>query len=160
MLKPELTIHDYLRILRKRRWIILLTITLVMFFTMIFSSLSRDSYIARTMVLVDINKTVSKVLGDRTFQSTVNLETEEEIVKSTAVMENSALILGLITDVMNKVEKEKVIDELMAMVDTQIITRSNIVSIFVKSEEADLAARIANTVARVYKEEAVLLTTK
>ena len=85
MLKPELTIYDYTRILKKRKWIILITALLVISFTAIFTMLQKNVYRTKAVVMAGNKNVFSEMFGD--YYNSINLHTEAKLIVSMPVLE-------------------------------------------------------------------------
>lgn len=153
MLKADLTIHDYLRILRKRKYIILLTVVCVAAFSYLFSMFKPVIYRSHVDVAFNYNKTIATMVNDMTFNMPLNLSTMAQMIKRTSVLERAAERVGMIrVDDLTSV-RDRIIREISAMISTSINNATEIITITVSNGDPDRCAELANQVADAFRED-------
>lgn len=159
MLKPELTIYDYTRILKKRKWIILITTVFVLIFTGIFTVLQESVYRTRATVMVGKQNKFSEMFGD--YYSTVNLATEAKVLVSSPVLEEVVYrVHGIDTpEARESFSREKLdfyINQIRSMIYVGTDTNTRTMDINVSGSDPRQIALIANLVADSYREHSVM----
>ncbi|MEA3432191.1 MAG: polysaccharide biosynthesis tyrosine autokinase [candidate division WOR-3 bacterium] len=157
----ELTFYDYLRIARRRVKIIILCLIAVVAATVVYTNRQVLRYKASARVKIEASTTLESLLTGLFMYSPGDImATEENMIKSRLVMEESARKLGMITEESTKEEIEKAVSTLRGRVSTERVKTANIIEISVISTDRFRAAEIANTVARVYREQSIIQTNK
>jgi capsular exopolysaccharide synthesis family protein len=129
-------LHEYLRVVRARRWEIgLLTLVVVLAVTF-FTWRQTPIYEGQAKVLVNPvqNPTSSAVVVQP------NLDTERQLALSQAVAESARRILGVTTSART----------LVRGVSAEVVTNTTVLIISYRSPSADIAARYANAFAQAY----------
>ncbi|MEK6647552.1 MAG: GNVR domain-containing protein [Candidatus Firestonebacteria bacterium] len=160
MAKYELTLHDYWRILRRRRGLIFFSEIAVVLATIIFTQIQTPIYQASSYVKLEQEASPSATipglenlgLGQGMVD---NLSIESKYIKTREVIESTAVKLGLINDNTPKIEKERVIQSLTSKINTTANQDTYNIQIIVTSTEQKEVAIIANAIASVYVEKAV-----
>lgn len=155
MLKPELTIYDYTRILKKRKWIILITTVFVLIFTGVFTVLQESVYRTRTSVMVGKQNKFSELFGD--YYSTVNLATEAKLISSSPVLEEVVYqVHGINTPEERKTfSREKLdlyINQIRSSISVAADSNTKTMDISVSGSDPRRIALVANLVAESYRE--------
>ena len=162
MAQYDLDLRDYWRIVRKRKLIIVFTTVAMGIFSLVFSYLGKPVPKYRASASVKVEKSTSETglyLRTISWSQTDNIETQMSMIESYFVMEKAAKDLGMIpadlpTDEVRANRKYlNIILGLKSSVETAQEGDSDIIDIRVVSENPAAAARLANTIARVYKEE-------
>jgi len=165
MAQYDLNLRDYWRIVKKRKFIIIFTIIAMGLFSTVSAILNKPIPLYNTSASVKIEKTsslISPYSQINSWSQTDDMETQAAVIKSYSIIERVARELGMIPADLSseKVRSSKkylgIILSLKNSVETEQEGYSNIINIIVTSADPRLAQRIANTIARVYKEERIL----
>ncbi|HIE28886.1 TPA: polysaccharide biosynthesis tyrosine autokinase [Candidatus Poribacteria bacterium] len=168
----DLTLTDYLRIIRKRKWIIILCSLIVVAVSSLYVSKETPIYQAKARVKVEQRTTLAGGLMEMMTWSTGDvMATEVETVTSYAVMERVAYKLGKITEKELRYPHEftkeaesfetqqtpdrvlRIVRGLRGKVSAKQEGITNIISITVTSSDRSEAARLANLIAQEYRNE-------
>ena len=153
MAQYELNIHDYWRIIRKRKWILLFTTTAVLGSVMVFTNLQTPIYQATATVKVEPSMTIAGVDQTGGWDTLTALNTEVKIIKSTLVSERTARKLGLVNDKTPENEKQSVVSGIQAKVSADKVGDSNLITISATSSNPKETEKLANATAQVYIEK-------
>ncbi len=163
MAQYELNLRDYWLILRKRKWIIALTVFLVAGFTFFTTEVfgPTPTYEASARVKYDRSTSMSGLLTEvLSAPSEGNaMTTQAEVIRSVSVMLRAAKKLGVVAKEIDNNEARTSPDslakiyELKSLVSVSKEESANILNISVTSGEPEFAARLANAVAEGYREE-------
>lgn len=161
MAQYELNVLDYWLIVKKRKGTILLSMALVIVFTLALTQYLTPPpvYEASARVKFERSSTFAAVLLESlATQSGFDLNTEMEVIRSFPVVERAAKELkvvpaGLPPDQARSSEYLGTIYKLQQAIKTSIEGASNIIRISVTSETAEMAQRFANAVAEAYRME-------
>ncbi|PIP12636.1 MAG: hypothetical protein COX49_04520, partial [bacterium (Candidatus Stahlbacteria) CG23_combo_of_CG06-09_8_20_14_all_40_9] len=157
----ELTFYDYLRIARRRIKIIIICVIAIVAVTVVYTNRQVLRYKTSARVKIEASTTLESLLTGLFMYSPGDImATEENMIKSRLVMEESARKLGMIIEESTKEEIEKAVSTLRGGVSTERVKTANIIEISVTSTDRFRAAEIANTVARVYREQSIIQTNK
>jgi len=157
----ELTFYDYLRIARRRIKIIIICVIAIVAVTVVYTNRQVLRYKTSARVKIEASTTLESLLTGLFMYSPGDImATEENMIKSRLVMEESAKKLGMIMEESTKEEIEKAVSTLRGGVSTERVKTANIIEISVTSTDRFRAAEIANTVARVYREQSIIQTNK
>ena len=161
----DLNLRDYWLVVKKRKFIIVFTILAMGLFSLFFSISSEPTPLYRTSASVKIEKATSVTglyIQAISWSQTDDMETQAAVVKSYFIIEMAARELGLIPADLSSEEVRAnkkylgIILNLKNSVETEQEGYSNIINIIVTSGDPRFAQRLANTIARVYKEERIL----
>ncbi|MBI5673104.1 MAG: hypothetical protein HZC50_07635, partial [Nitrospirae bacterium] len=161
MAQYELNVIDYWLILKKRKYLILLSTVMVVLFTFLFSELLKPSpvYEAAARVKFERSTTMAQQLLESLSYSNVNdLGTQIEFIRSFPVMERVAVDLGRITHDASEEEKRSaaylnIVYNLGQEVTAQREGDTNIIRISATSDQPEQAERMANVTATAYRVE-------
>jgi len=157
----ELTFYDYLRIARRRIKIIIICVIAIVAVTVVYTNRQVLRYKTSARIKIEASTTLESLLTGLFMYSPGDImATEENMIKSRLVMEESARKLGMIIEESTKEEIEKAVSTLRGGVSTERVKTANIIEISVTSTDRFRAAEIANTVARVYREQSIIQTNK
>ncbi|MDE1890696.1 MAG: polysaccharide biosynthesis tyrosine autokinase [Planctomycetota bacterium] len=165
MAQYELNLRDYVRVIRKRKFIVIFSAFSMGFFSFFFASLQKPIPIYRAASSVKIETSTNPVglyLQTVSFGETSNLDTQVTIIKSIPIMEFVAKRMGLIDENLTPEEirrEAKYINQVLNLrdkVSVSIEGMTNIIGIEVIDTSPKFAQRLANTVAEVYKEQNTL----
>lgn len=144
-------LKEYLLIIRKRLWIIVLTTIIAGLISYVISyyylvdvyQTNTTLYVSRSSVDPGVNVTYAELMTGMQL-----IRDYQELVKSRAVTEETALRLnidGLTANVISK------------MVDVDVVTDTRVLKIISQSTNPQIAALIANEISEVFREKAVEL---
>jgi uncharacterized protein involved in exopolysaccharide biosynthesis len=153
MAQYELNIHDYWRIIRKRKWILIFTTTAVLGSVMVFTNLQTPIYQATATVKVEPALSISGVDQTGGWDVLTALNTEVKIIKSALVSERTARKLGLVNDQTPENEKQAIVGGIQAKVSADKVGDSNLITISATSSDAKETEKLANATAQVYIEK-------
>lgn len=153
----ELNINDYIRILRKRRFIIIFCFIAMLVTSLFFVSQESPQYKAVSSVKIEQRQTVAGLLTELvTYSPGDVMESAAKIIKGYPVMRKVARRLGLTEKGTPKTKARAIIAELQGDVIAEPVKSTNIIEITVTSGNAKKAMDLANAVADVYIEENLL----
>lgn len=165
MPKIELNLSDYLRILRKRRGIIILTAVIVPIFTLTLTLAHRPKpiYEATASVKVERSTTLTGLFIEvLSFSGGDDLATQGVIIKSFSVLEKVAKAIGLIPAqvTLEKINSTEAYANILSQLQNQIKTEregnTNIINVTASANDAKTAQNLANLVVEKYREESIL----
>lgn len=161
MAQYELNVIDYWLILKKRKYLILLSTILVVVFTGIFSEFLRPDplYEASARVKFERSTTIAQQLLESLSYSSMNdLGTQIEFIRSFPVMERVAVELGRVDanaapDDRKSATYLNIVYNLGQEITAQREGDTNIIRISATSDDPELAERMANSAASAYRVE-------
>lgn len=161
MAQYELNVIDYWLILKKRKYLILLSAALVVLFTFLFSEFLKPVpiYEAVARVKFERSSTVAQQLLETLSYTNANdLGTQTEFIRSFPVMERVAVDLGRVAPNMSEEEKRSaaylnIIYNLGQEIKAQREGDTNIIRISAMSTVPDQAEQMANSTATAYRVE-------
>jgi capsular exopolysaccharide synthesis family protein len=158
----DVNLREYWRIIRKRKFIVLVIAVILGIFSTAFAILSAPAPLYTTECMIEIKRErlvegiYSKTIA---FDDSDDIETQIAVIKSYTVFEKVAEHLGLIprssssrTDGQLKSHVIATIEGLQSKVEVTRLKYSSVLNIKVTDHSADFAQRLANTVALVYRE--------
>jgi succinoglycan biosynthesis transport protein ExoP len=161
MAQYELNVIDYWLILKKRKYLIILSSTLVVLFTFLFSEFLKPTplYEAVARVKFERNATMAQQLLESMSNAYTNdVATQTEFIRSFPVMERVAVDLGRVAP--NATDEEKrsatylnIVYNLGQEITTQREGDTNIIRISASSDQPEQAERMANLTATAYRVE-------
>ena len=169
MAQYELNLKDYWFIVRKKKFLIMVTTFLVGIFSFVFSNYNKPVllYKAATQVRVERNTTFSGLMLEVIRWTSWNdMETNARVVKSFSLIKDVAQKLGYINpdmrpgDILNDEKAIKEISRIQANTSATQISKTNILEISVTSEDPHEAQLLANTITETFREENIRLNNK
>ena len=161
MAQYDLNLREYWRVIKRRKFIILLTVALTGLFSLVAALIEKPVpvYQASTSIKMERN-TGGGIFMDNHYTMVDDLQTQVATIKSYYMMEMLAKEMGLIPASLSSEEVRKrkecldIILDLKSKVSTQLDeNKSTVIDIIVKSEDPKSAARAANSLAAVYGKE-------
>lgn len=161
MAQYDLNLREYWRVIKRRKFIILLTVALTGLFSLVAALIEKPVpvYQASTSIKMERN-TGGGIFMDNHYTMVDDLQTQVATIKSYYMMEMLAKEMGLIPASLSSEEVRKrkecldIILDLKSKVSTQLDeNKSTVIDIIVKSEDPKSAARAANSLATVYGKE-------
>lgn len=161
MAQYDLNLREYWRVIRRRKFIIFLTVALTGLFSLVAAIIEKPVPVYKASVSIKVERnTGGGIFMDTHYTMVDDLQTQVATIKSYYMMEMLAKEIGLIPaslpseEVRNRKEYLDIILDLKSKVSTQLDeNKSTVIDIFVKSEDPKFAARAANGLATVYQEE-------
>ena len=162
MAQYDVNLREYWRIIRKRKFIVLIIAVILGIFSTSFAILSAPAPIYSTECMIEIKRdrlvegVYSKTIA---YDDSDDIETQLSVIKSYAVLEKVAEHMGLIPrsssakgDNQLKTHVIATIEGLQGKVEVSRVKYSSVLTIKVTDNSASFAQRLANTVALVYRE--------
>lgn len=150
----ELNFQDYLRILRKRKWIIILTVLFTFVGSITYNNLQTPVYSASIVLKLEKRQSVITSLTETIIGYGTNiLATETRVIRGRPVIEEAARRLKLIDENTPQDQADFIISEIQNGISTQTDEIASILILTVESAEAKKSKDLANTIAQVYIEE-------
>lgn len=162
MAQYELNLRDYIRIARKRKFIIIFTMLTLGFFSFFFSNMQKPVplYSAFASVKVEQSTTMTGLyLQSLTYDDSDVMETQSTVIKSLPLMEKVTKRMGYIDENLTPQEirsNRDYLDQVLRlknMISTDIEGYTNIININVTGGDPKEVQDLANTTAAVFKEE-------
>jgi len=156
--QPQFTLglHDYWRIIRRKKWVIMSITALSVIATYIYTDMQVPVYKATVEIKVEPPKSIPGVAVDQSgWDMYMALNTEVKIIKSAVVAELTAVKLNLINDKTTESEKQSVISSIQNMVSAERVGDSNLIRITAVSSDPKQVASVANAIAEVYIEKGI-----
>lgn len=163
MTQYDLDLREYWRIIKKRRWIILVTLILTCIFSTLFALINKPVPMYKAMATVKLDQVI-QAGGTGMYQESVPwtnqdmLITQASIIKSYPIIEQAAKKMGLIPQNLSSEEIRfnkdylNIVLNLKKMVDSDFEQPMGMINVNVKSEDPRLAARLANAVSQAYRD--------
>ncbi len=157
MPRLEMSLVDYLRVIRKRMRIIILSFILVISSTVFFTSRQIPIYTSSCKIKIEQRKSVAEALTELiTWSPGDEMASQANFIKSYQIMEKVAEKLKLIDDAKTEEETKDprriaIIKGLQAKINTEQVEYTNIISITATSSDPEEAAILVDTVANVYR---------
>jgi tyrosine-protein kinase Etk/Wzc len=146
-----MNLGDYWRVIRKRKYIILLSLLFVIAATFFYTSRQTPVYSTSCKVKIEQRKSVAAILTELiTWSPGDEMASQANIINSYLTIEKVAEELKYFDSSMKSADRMAVIKGLQGHVMTEQVGNTSIISITVTSNNAETAAMLANTVASVY----------
>lgn len=147
----DLNIRDYWRIIKKRRYIILFAFISVVIATAVYNNLQTPVYMATVTVRVQNRTTLITALTEQFYGPYSDiLSSEEKIIVSTPVIEETARRLKMIEPEATREVVENLVSELSSSLSTEKVPEAEIIKIMFTSSDPQKARDVVNTIAGVY----------
>ncbi len=147
----EMDIHDYWRIVNRRKIRIALFVLLTVAATIFYTNMQTPIYQTSSVIKVEKRKAIATILTDIiTYSPGDTMESECANITSFNVLGKVAQQIGLIKKDASAIEKESTIRSLKNDVRTEVIGDTNQIRIFVSSDNGEKAQTLANKIAEVY----------
>ena len=146
-----MNLSDYMRVIRKRKFIVILCFILIVVSTVYYTKQQTPVYSTSCSVRIEQRKSVTELLTELVAWSPGDpVASQASLIKSYRIMEQVALSMGDITPEMEDSEKQPIIKALQGQVSTERVGFTNIIMIIVESSDPQQAVDLANTVLDVY----------
>ncbi len=160
-IRYELNLYDYWRILKRRKFIIIVSIISAFLFSIIYTNLQVPLYQAVSVVKIEPSLVIPGVATESiSWDMYQAINTEVKIINSKIISERAAKKLGLIKEFTSKEEINEIISSIQNKVKAERITDSNLIRIIVNSSNKEETAKLANSIAEVYIEKGLEDRTK
>lgn len=156
MPKLEMSLIDYLRVIRKRIRIIILSFILVISSTIFFTTRQTPIYSTSCKVKIEQRKSVAEVLTELiTWSPGDEMASQANFIKSYQIMEKVAEALHSIESAKKEEERNDprriaIIKGLQAKINTEQVEYTNIIAITATSSNPEEAMNLVNTTAQIY----------
>lgn len=152
MAEYGLNLHDYWRIIRRRKGVVIFTLFGVLVFTYIFTSLQTPVY--QTSSTVKIEDDPAAVAGGwATLYRSEAIGSEISIINSRPVGRLVAFRLGYATEKTPEEEIEKIAEGLQGKIKAEQIGSSNMIKISATSSDPRETTNLVNIFAQIYAEK-------
>ncbi len=157
MAKLEMSLIDYLRVIRKRKRIIFLSFILILASTIYYTTRQTPLFSSSCKVKIEQRKSVAEILTELiTWSPGDEMESQANMIKSYPVMENVAEHLKLIPPVKNEAERRDpqriaTVKGLQSQIKTEQVGYTNIIEITAFSSRPEQAKELVSRVAESYK---------
>ncbi len=153
----ELNFRDYLRILQKRYWMLVVTIASTTVLVVLYNSFQKPQYRAVVTVRIEERKTlVGAIMNNPVYyRSGVGdyIASEIRVIKSRPIAEEAGIRIGLISDTMTKDEIDTMVNNIQSVISVEQEEKTDLLKISVVSRDPKRVAQLANNIAIVYQEE-------
>ena len=155
-IKYELNLYDYVRILKRRKFVFFTGIISGLLFSWIYTNLQTPVYQAYAVVKIEPSLIIPGASTEMLGWDMLNaVNTEVKVINSAVIAERTARKLGLITDETPKDVSTAVISSIQNKIQAERVSDSNLVKIIATSSNKDEVAKLANTTAEVYIEKGI-----
>ncbi len=153
MANYELNLQDYLRILRKRKWIILSFMVISFVFSFIFSSFTTPFYRSTTTVSITQRESTNSLLSEMMEWNPGDMmETSSTTITSYAIMKMVGKKIGLIQEDSSNSTIDAVVGMLQGEIFTKQVGNTNLIQISVTSLSSQRAFNVAKYTAESFIE--------
>jgi len=153
MPKIEMNLTDYLRVIRKRKRIIALSFILVFASTIYYTTKQTPVYKTSCKVKIEQRKSVAEILTELiTWSPGDEMASQANIITSYEVIKKAAIKLGYLDPNVTEEMEMPIVKYYQGQITTEQIEMTNIIAITATSSNPEMAAKLVNTVAEVYKE--------
>jgi len=147
----EMDIHDYWRVINRRKIRIALFVLLTVTATIFYTNMQTPIYKTSSIIKVEKRKAIATILTDIvTYSPGDTMESECANITSFNVLGKVAQQIGLVKKDISPIEKEEIIRNLKNDVKTEVIGDTNQIKISVSSDNGEKAQTLANKIAEVY----------
>ena len=149
----ELQIRDYLSIVRRRIWTILLCLALVIAFTIFYTNRQVPTYQTSVTVKIEQRVTFTGLMSEYfSYNPGDAIATEQSMITSQRILEQVCRRLGVIDEKSSTNETINAVNRIKGMIATEKEGDGNIIRLKVVSNNPSEAVAVANILAEVYKE--------
>jgi len=153
MAQYELSLRDYWRVIRKRRWIILFIFCAIFILTFVYTSTQPFIYQASSSVRYTEQRLLATLLTEL-IQAPVGdvMLSQSKLIQSWSVAELAAKSLGWIKPNTPVEDANNIISSIQSSVEAKVETNTDLIIISVKHTEPQKTSQIANAVAQAYRQ--------
>ncbi len=150
----DMNLNDYLRIVRKRKLVIILSVIVSVSASWYYVSRQVPSYQAQTTIKVEERKNLAGLLTEWVDVNPADvMESAAKDIRGFPVIKKAAFRLGLITPSSPPEKINEVVSGLQGGVSAETVRSTNVIQITTSGDEPQSTMDLANTVAQVYVEE-------
>ncbi|HOS77184.1 MAG TPA: polysaccharide biosynthesis tyrosine autokinase [Syntrophales bacterium] len=161
MAQYDLNLREYWRVVKKRKYLILLTVVLTGLFSFVFALISRPAPIYKATASVRMERIVRAGLFNDPMADgyAQTVQAQAQTAKSFPLLEKAAQRLGLLPGNLSPAEIRanqkylEIVTDLKNKVEAEADPAMAIIHISVASSDPRLSQRLANTIADVLREE-------
>lgn len=147
----ELNLRDYWQIIQKRRLVLIVIFSAVLFFSILYTHTQKPAYQAIASVQWKERKTLGGLLTELVQVASGDpLETQARVITNLSVLARVVVGLKLVDKQASATEIMEKARELQGAVSTEIVSNTNIIRIIVRYASPQMAADIANKIAEAY----------
>jgi len=151
MPKVEMTLGDYLRVIRKRKRIIILCLVVVVLTSFYYVRTRPPIYRTSAKIKIDQRKSVATILTEIiTWSPGDVIASQTSFMKSYQLMERVAERMNLVNPSQNPAEKMAVVKGLQDQIQTEQVENANIIQISAASGDAQQVMNLVNAVAETF----------
>ena len=157
MLKYELNLRDYIRIVRKRKVLIACSFAVGLILAAFMDRARTPMYEAGTTVQVSERRSVANVLTDIIMYSPGDvMETQSRIITGTPVLSKTAVVMGYVSPNAPRADILAASARVRGMIRTERVGNTNIIRIVARAGKPEEAMRVANAMAEAYVQESLM----
>jgi len=156
MAQYELNFRDYWRILRRRLWVILLTILLVAGGAIYYNNSQTPIYQATAQVRIERPRSLASTLMDSLLTTRYYenpLITEAQSIQSRPIAEEVARRLRLVDEEQDPVGFQRLVSQVQGSITAKPMQQTSLISIVASGADPDWITDVANLTAHVYIEQ-------
>jgi succinoglycan biosynthesis transport protein ExoP len=154
MLRYELNIRDYIRIVRKRKLLIVFSVAVFAAGAAWHTRSLKPVYEAATTVKIEERKSIGGMLSDiMVFSPGDLMESNSRIITGFPVMIETAKRMRFLSANATREEAYRAAEALQGQVRTERVGRTNIIRIIARADDPQQAANLADTVAKAFIEQ-------
>jgi len=158
MSQYEMNVHDYFRIIRKRKWVIILTTLAVYIAAIVYTKMQTKLYESIAYVIIAqrsvSNDAIFGTSGMGTYyNSKKSIENAQDIIKSKSVMLRVINQLNLMEKNSNIADIDSIIGKLSGRISVEPDPNSGRINIKITSSEPEKSTKIINAMAEAYRIE-------
>ena len=151
MPRIEMNLSDYIRVIRKRKLIVILSFILIVASTVYYTKKQDPVFSTSCSVRIEQRKSVTELLTELVAWTPGDpVASQASLIRSYKIMERVAETLKIINSDMVSSERLAKIKALQGQVSTERVGFTNIITIIIESSDPEQAMILANTVADVY----------
>lgn len=161
MAQYEMNLHDYVRILRRRKLIVILMCLIATAGSIMYSRRQTDMFEAKVVIKVEQQSTIAGLLTEWVvYRPGDVMATAANFIKSTPVLKRVALELNMLKLDATPEQISDVVTDLRSRIKVETIRDSNIIELIVSSLDAVQTRDLANKVAESFIAEDLIDKTK
>jgi uncharacterized protein involved in exopolysaccharide biosynthesis len=150
----DLNLREYLRIFRKRSYAIIAVFLPVTLGSALYLSSQPAHYRADATIKIEERKTIAGMLTEWImFNPGDIMETHTQTIKAYPVLKRTAEEIGLLAPQADTEAANAAVSALQGQIETERVSRTNMIRIIATADTPKKAMDMANTVARVYIDE-------
>lgn len=147
--KYELNLRDYIRILRKRKWVILFTFVIIVISSILYTRSQTPIYEASAAIKIERKLSIAQSLFEVFTKAGQNISTLLQIIQSREIAAEVVELLGLAP----KADREKfnaMVSNIRARISARQRQNTDIIDVRFRDTDPRRAAEILNTLCEVF----------